>query len=121
MFRQAAASDTTSPQCPAFPASPCLTVAARCPPYYITTRLTTSKLALAAVCNAQACPHVSGLAARCYASGECDSETDTEAEAITSFAKEWNVANSNYGFTGDAISNPNNSQYYGYAVYAGRW
>lgn len=64
---------------------------------------------------------MTGIAARCYASGECGSDTDTEAEAIAGFAKDWNAGNPGYGFTGDAVTGAGNSQYYGYAVYAARW
>jgi hypothetical protein len=69
----------------------------------------------------QACPHVSGVAVRCYAAGECDSDVDTEAEKLTAFSKAYNTAYPTYGFTGDAVSSPTSSQYLGYSVYAARW
>jgi hypothetical protein len=69
----------------------------------------------------QACPHVSGVVARCYAAGECGSETDTEAERIAGLARERLEANPGYGFAGDAVASPSASQYYGYPVWAARW
>jgi hypothetical protein len=64
---------------------------------------------------------VSGIAARCYLSGECSSDTDTEAGRLVGFAQAWNVDNPKYGFSGDAEQSPTNSQYYGFAAYAARW
>jgi hypothetical protein len=69
----------------------------------------------------QAAPHVTGIVARCYAAGECRSETDTEAELITALSKEYNEANPKHGFSGDAVTTPAGAQYFGYAVFAGRW
>lgn len=64
---------------------------------------------------------MSGLIARCYASGECCAEADTEAEKFTAMTKEHALAHPGYGFAGDAVNNPGASQYFGYAVWAGRW
>ena len=59
--------------------------------------------------------------ARCYAAGECNSENDTEAEKFTALTREFAEANPKLGFAGDAVSSPAASQYFGYAVHAGRW
>jgi len=69
----------------------------------------------------KACPHVTGIVARCYASGECSSETDTEAERVTAAMRGYLEANPSYGFTGDALSGAGKSQYYGYPVWAAQW
>jgi subtilisin family serine protease len=66
-------------------------------------------------------PHVSGIAARCYAAGECRADSDTEAERIVALARAHAEADPSYGFSGDAVSSPDAPQYYGYAAYAGRW
>lgn len=64
---------------------------------------------------------MSGIAARCYAAGECSADSDTEALRIADAARAYTEANPSYGFDGDARSAPNAAQYYGYAVYAARW
>ncbi|GBF88068.1 serine protease [Raphidocelis subcapitata] len=71
--------------------------------------------------TSMAAPHVSGIVARCYAAGECASETDTEMERITSLMRNYAEAHPDRGFSGDAISSPSGGQYFGYAVFAGRW
>ncbi|KAI8473102.1 MAG: peptidase S8/S53 domain-containing protein [Monoraphidium minutum] len=71
--------------------------------------------------TSMACPHVSGIAARCYAAGECTAAADTEAERIAALTQRYNEANPGYGFKGDAVRSPDAPQYFGYAVYAGQW
>lgn len=64
---------------------------------------------------------MSGLVARCYAAGECSAEADTEAEKFTAITREYAESHPKYGFTGDAVTTPSAAQYFGYAVWAGRW
>jgi hypothetical protein len=76
----------------------------------------------------QSCPHVTGIAARCYASGECGAAEDTEGEKIARLTRDYNEGHPKYGFNGDAMGGPDGAgkffvgdKYFGYAVYAGRW
>lgn len=69
----------------------------------------------------QAAPHVTGIAVRCYAAGECAAEGDTEAERLAGFARAGVEAAPGFGFSGDPLSSPSAAQYYGYALSAARW
>lgn len=64
---------------------------------------------------------MSGIVARCYAAGECASETDTEMERVTALMRGYAEAHPDHGFAGDAVKSPGGGQYFGYAVFAGRW
>ncbi|HEX8065865.1 MAG TPA: S8 family serine peptidase [Thermoleophilaceae bacterium] len=65
-------------------------------------------------------PHATGVAALCFASGQC---TGTPAEAIQKLhadAEAWSLADSGFGFTGDPLR-PVTGRYYGYELRAGQY
>jgi subtilisin family serine protease len=69
--------------------------------------------------TSMAAPHAAGIAARCYASGQC---TGTPAETIQKLladAEAYTRANPTFGFTGDPLRPISSTAYYGFLLRAG--
>ncbi|WIA15899.1 hypothetical protein OEZ85_012648 [Tetradesmus obliquus] len=67
--------------------------------------------------TSMACPHISGIAALCYASGVCKSSSSSELEKVVAPAVAYNQAVSFYGYNNDPLTNPLPDKYYGYMAW----
>jgi hypothetical protein len=65
----------------------------------------------------QACPHISGIAALCYASGVCKSSSSTELSKVMAPAIAYNQAVSSYRYNNDPLMNPLYDKYYGHMAW----
>jgi hypothetical protein len=65
----------------------------------------------------QACPHISGIAALCYASGVCKSSSSTELAKVMAPAIAYNQAVSSYRYNNDPLTNPLYDKYYGHMAW----
>jgi subtilisin family serine protease len=71
--------------------------------------------------TSMACPHVSGIAALCYASGVCASNTTSEVAAIVGPADAHAAATAGYHFANDPTTEPLPDKYYGHLAWARSW
>ncbi|WIA36077.1 hypothetical protein OEZ86_007429 [Tetradesmus obliquus] len=67
--------------------------------------------------TSMACPHISGIAALCYASGVCKSSSSSELEKVVAPAVAYNQAVSFYRYNNDPLTNPLPDKYYGYMAW----
>lgn len=68
-----------------------------------------------------ACPHVSGMAALCYASGLCKSDVTTELSKLMIPAWSYSQFVDTYRFSSDPLTNSDPGKYYGYMVWGRRF
>ena len=71
--------------------------------------------------TSMATPHVSGITARCYLSGYCNSTTSTEKSKLQAMFRDKTLAEPGYGFSGDPVTNPLGDRMFGYMAWAGPW
>ncbi len=68
-----------------------------------------------------ACPHVSGVAALCYAAGACQADKGGQAAALVAAAAGYANAAPEHRYPGDPILAPSPDRFYGFLAWGRRY